>query len=200
MTYTVATMAAAPDPNEFLEIFNANARPGLESAGGSAIRVSQSVMSGDMTGRLTIAVDFDSISAAFEGSLGAGAAVRPAAREAGIELMSRSLVLTKEERGATDGAFGSLMQVTGDPIDDATWSTNADTYWAAMSSGATGQKFGQMVAAGVRTGLYVAVTWTDDLDALQAASTAMFADPAIQQLIASQNTAPVSRSLFRRIG
>ena len=23
MTYTVATMAAAPDPNEFLEIFNA---------------------------------------------------------------------------------------------------------------------------------------------------------------------------------
>ena len=118
MTYTVATMAAAPDPNEFLEIFNANARPALESAGGSAIRVSQSVMSGDMTGRLTIAVDFDSISAAFEGSLGAGAAVRPAAREAGIELMSRSLVLTKEERGATDGAFGSLMQVTGDPIDD----------------------------------------------------------------------------------
>ena len=67
MTYTVATMAAAPDPNEFLEIFNANARPALESAGGSAIRVSQSVMSGDMTGRLTIAVDFDSISAAFEG-------------------------------------------------------------------------------------------------------------------------------------
>ena len=69
-----------------------------------------------------------------------------------------------------------------------------------MSSGATGQNFGQMVAAGVRTGHYVAVTWTDDLDALQAASTAMFADPAIQGLIASQNTAPVSRSLFRRIG
>ena len=41
--------------------------------------------------------------------------------------------------------------------------------------------------------------WTDDLDALQAASTAMFADPEIQKLMASQNTQPVSRSLFRRV-
>ncbi len=200
MTYTVATMAAAPNPTEFLEIFDANARPALEAAGGSTIRVSQSVMSGDMTGRMTIAVDFDSISAAFQGSDAAGTAVRPHAQEAGIQLMSRSLVLTKEERGTTDGAFGSLLQVKGDPIDDATWAANADTYWAAMGSGATGQKFGQMIAAGERTGLYVAVTWTDDLDALQAASTAMFADPEIQKLMASQNTQPVSRSLFRRVG
>ena len=200
MSYTVANMLRAPDPTLFVEGFNANARPHMESAGASRIRISQTVMGGEQAGVIGVAVEFDSIDSAVAGISAASAAAAPKMRESGIQLISRVLVQTKAERGTPDGPFGSILQVSGDPIDDATWESNADTYWSHMSAGSTGQRFGQMIAACDRTGRYIAVTWTDSLSALQEASTAMFADSSIQQLLANQNSQMISRTMFRQIG
>jgi len=199
MTYTVANMLRASDLSTFLEIFDRTARPELEAGGCTKIRVSQTIYGGEFAGSITMAADFDSVTTATSAIIAANTKAGPEAREAGVELVSRSLVLNREARGTEDGEFGSLMQVTMLPASPEVYSANADLFWSHMSAGANGQRFGQFVAAGERTGRQVAVTWTDDLDALTQASAAMFNDAEVQQRNAEQEITPVSRSLFRRI-
>jgi hypothetical protein len=199
MTYTVANMLRASDPASFVEIFNRVARPELEAGGSTKLRVSQTIFGGEFSGAITMAADFESVSAAAAAVAAANAKAGPEAREAGVELVSRSLVITREQRGEQDGEYGSLLQVTSSPTSAEQMSANADLYWSHMSAGCSGQRFGQMIAAGERTGRQVAITWTEDLDALTQASAAMFAHPEVQQLNARFDVVPVSRSLFRRL-
>ena len=199
MTYTVANMLRATDPVAFLEIFNRIARPELEAAGCTKIRISQTIYGGEYAGAITMAADFDSVAAATTGQMAANTKAGPEAREAGVELVSRSLVGTREVRGDQDGEFGSLLQVSMGPVSPDQYSENADLFWSHMTAGSNGQRYGQFIAAGERTGRHVAVTWTDDLDALTQASASMFAHPEVQQRNAQFGITPISRSLFRRL-
>ena len=90
------------------------------------------------------------------------------------------------------------MQVTSLPTSPEEYSQSGPL-WSHMSAGANGQRFGVFSAAGERTGRQVAVTWTDDLDALTQASAAMFSNPDVIDRMAQYETTPVSRSIFRRI-
>lgn len=199
MSYTVANMLRATDLSAFVEIFDRVARPELEAGGCNKIRISQTIYGGEYAGAITMAADFDSVAAATSAQVAANTKAGPEAREAGVTLVSRSLVINREHRGTEDGEFGSLMQVTSLPTSPEEYSANADLFWSHMSAGANGQRFGVFSAAGERTGRQVAVTWTDDLDALTQASAAMFSNPEVIDRMAQYETTPVSRSIFRRI-
>ena len=200
MSFTVATMIRATDVPAFLEIFNRAARPELEAGGCNKIRISQTIYGGEFAGAITMAFDFDSVSAATIATAAANAKASPEANEAGAVGVSRSLVMNREHRGTEDGEFGSLMQVTGSmPASPEEYSANVDLFWSHMSAGANGQRFGVFSAAGERTGRQVVVTWTDDLDALTQASAAMFTNAEVIDRMAQYETTPVSRSIFRRI-
>ena len=199
MSFTVATMVRATDVSAFLEIFNRAARPELEAGGCNKIRISQTIYGGEFAGAVTMAFDFDSVTAATVATAAANAKAGPEANEAGVEGLSRSLVMNREHRGTEDGEFGSLMQVTSLPASPEEYSANADLFWSHMSAGANGQRFGVFSAAGERTGRQVAVTWTDDLDALTQASAAMFSNSEVIERMAQFETTPISRSIFRRL-
>lgn len=198
-SYVVANRLRAVDVEKFLEVFNSLARPALEGNGATKIRVSQTVIGGADSGLIGVAMYFDSVSASVA-ALGAGnAAAGPSAREAGVELIGRSLVKIREQRGSDEGAFGSVLMAAGPGVDDATYASNADAFYGAMSSGANGQMLGDMVAGGDRTGLHVAVTWTDDIDALQSAAEAMYSNTEVQKVMQHSGISPVSRSIFKTI-
>ena len=199
MSYTVANMLRATDLSAFVEIFDRVARPELEAGGCNKIRISQTIYGGEYAGAITMAADFDSVAAATSAQVAANTKAGPEAREAGVTLVSRSLVINREHRGTEDGEFGSLMQVTSLPTSPEEYSANADLFWSHMSAGANGQRFGVFSAAGERTGRQVAVTWTDDLDALTQASAAMFSNPDVIDRMAQYETTPISRSILRRI-
>ena len=112
MSYTVANMLRATDLSAFVEIFDRVARPELEAGGCNKIQDSQTIYGGEYAGAITMAADFDSVTAATSTQVAANTKeAGPEAREAGVTLVSRSLVINREHQ--TDGEFGSLMQVTG---------------------------------------------------------------------------------------
>jgi hypothetical protein len=199
MSYTVANMLRATDLSAFLEVFNRVARPELEAGGCSKIRISQTVYGGELAGAITMAADFDSIATATSAQMAANTKAGPEAREAGVELVSRSLVLNREHRGTEDGEFTLLTQATMLPVTPEEYSANADLFWSHMSAGSNGQRFGVFAAAGERTGRQVGVTWTDDLDALNEANAAMWSNAEVLQRAAQQELTAVSRSISRRI-
>lgn len=199
MTYVVANRLRTVDVEKFLEVFNKLARPALEANGATKIRVSQTVIGGAEAGLIGIAMYFDSVSASVV-ALGAGNdAAGPSAREAGVELVGRSLIKIREQRGSHEGSFGSVLMAAGPGVDDPTYASNSDAFYGAMSSGVNGQMFGDVVAGGDRTGLHVAVTWTDDLDAMQSAAEAMYSNSEIQKVMSNSGISPVSRSIFKTI-
>ena len=119
---------------------------------------------------------FDSVSASVAAPGAGNAAAGPSAREAGVELVGRSLIKIREQRGSHEGSFGSVLMAAGPGVDDPTYASNSDAFYGAMSSGVNGQMFENVVAGGDRTGLHVAVTWTDDLEAMQSAAEAIYSN------------------------
>ncbi|MCH2628743.1 MAG: hypothetical protein MKZ75_11830, partial [Acidimicrobiales bacterium] len=75
----------------------------------------------------------------------------------------------------------------------------ADDGWAIMGDHVNGIRQGQMIAAGERTGMWVAGTYTDNLDELMAGSAKLFADSNTQQNMARFGNQLVSRSIFRTL-
>ena len=142
---------------------------------------------------------FDSVSASVAAPGAGNAAAGPSAREAGVELVGRSLIKIRERRGRREGPFGSVLMAVGPGVDDATCASNSDAFYGAMSYGVNGQMFENVVAGGDRTGLHVAVTWTDDLEAMQSAAEVIYSNSEIQKVMSNSGISPVSRSIFKTI-
>ena len=170
--------------------------------GATSARISQSVFSGEDAGNIGLASEWDSIDAAIEHP----AAVRsnPETAEmmkaAGVETLRRSLLVIQATRGSLEGKYGSLLVGTGDLATPEQTEENAETFWGQMQEGANGIQWHQAVAAGAMTGAYLTMTLSDSLDELMAASQKMFAQPEIQQLMASQNFQLTGRNLFKVLG
>jgi hypothetical protein len=88
----------------------------------------------------------------------------------------------------------------GDPATPQQTEDNAEAFWGQMQEGANGIQWHQAIAAGAMTGAYLTMTLSDSLDQLMAASQKMFAQPEIQQLMASQNFQLAGRNLFKVLG
>ena len=76
----------------------------------------------------------------------------------------------------------------------------ADDGWAIMGDHVNGIRQGQMIAAGERTGMWVAGTYTDNLDELMAGSAKILAYSNTQQNIARFGNKLLSIAIFRTLG
>ena len=118
----------------------------------------------------------------------------------GAQRVGRSLLVVRSERGELSGEYGSALMIssTSQPTEEETQAM-ADEGWAIMGDHVNGIRQGQMIAAGERTGMWVAGTYTDNLDELMAGSAKLFADSNTQQNMARFGNQLVSRSIFRTL-
>ena len=190
------------DLDRFVSGWNDFGKQQFLDAGATNARISQSVFAGEDAGNVGIASEWDSIDVAME----APAAIRNSPesvemmKSAGVETLRRSLLVVQTTRGALEGKYGSLLVGMGDPATPQQTEENAETFWGQMQEGANGIQWHQAVAAGAMTGAYLTMTLSDSLDQLMAASQKMFAQPEIQQLMASQNFQLAGRNLFKVLG
>jgi len=202
MAYMSGLILRVADVDRFVAGWNDFGKQQFLDLGATSARISQSVFSGEDAGNIGLASEWDSIDAAIEHP----AAVRsnPETAEmmkaAGVETLRRSLLVIQATRGSLEGKYGSLLVGTGDPATPEQTEENAETFWGQMQEGANGIQWHQAVAAGAMTGAYLTMTLSDSLDELMAASQKMFAQPEIQQLMASQSFQLTGRNLFKVLG
>ena len=202
MAYMSGLIVRVGDMDRFVSGWNDFGKQQFLDAGATSARISQSVFAGEDAGNVGIASEWDSIDVAME----APAAIRnsPESAEmmksAGVETLRRSLLVVQTTRGSLEGKYGSLLVGMGDPATPQQTEDNAEAFWAQMQEGANGIQWNQAVAAGAMTGAYLTMTLSDSLDQLMAASQKMFAQPEIQQLMASQNFQLAGRNLFKVLG
>ena len=190
------------DVDRFVAGWNDFGKQTFLDAGATSARISQSVFAGEDAGNIGIASEWDSIDVAIE----APAAILniPESAEmmksAGAEMLRRSLMRVQATRGSLEGKYGSLVVGTGDPATPEQMEANADAFWGHIQGGANGAMWAQAVAAGPMTGAYLTMSLSDSVDQLMAAGQEAFADPAIQQILASMNFQLTGRSLFKVLG
>ena len=102
--------------------------------------------------------------------------------------------------GTTSGAYSTGVMFASDPVDDATADSNLGDGWEHIQAGANGMRMGQSYSAGLALAPYFILTWTDDLDALAAASANSFGDPKVQANMVNSNTKMVGRMTSRTLG
>jgi hypothetical protein len=202
MAYLTGLVVRVSDQNKFEEDWEAFARQMFLDSGATTARVAQNVMGGDAAGEINIACTWDSLDLAIRapGDLRKKQEMVESMQASGVQTLRRSLMLIDAQRGVNEGEFLSMLVASGDQIDPATTEANADAFWAHMQSGANGIMWCRGLAAGPLNGLYVALTSADSADELMATSATAFADAAIQQRMAGQNTQMVGRAMMRVIG
>ena len=89
--------------------------------------------------------------------------------------------------------------MAGRPLDDATMESNMDHNWSHIQNGANGLTWLMSAAAGPAPFNATAVTWTDSLDDLLAASNKMFADPKTMQIMTDSGTQVLGRVIGRNM-
>ena len=202
MAYMSGLILRVADVDRFVAGWNDFGKQTFLDAGATSARISQSVFAGEDAGNIGIASEWDSIDVAIE----APAAILniPESAEmmksAGAEMLRRSLMRVQATRGSLEGKYGSLVVGTGDPATPEQMEANADAFWGHIQGGANGAMWAQAVAAGPMTGAYLTMSLSDSVDQLMAAGQEAFADPAIQQILASMNFQLTGRSLFKVLG
>jgi hypothetical protein len=202
MSYMSGLILRVADVDRFVAGWNDFGKQTFLDAGATSARISQSVFAGEDAGNIGIASEWDSIDVAIE----APAAILniPESAEmmksAGAEMLRRSLMRVQATRGSLEGKYGSLVVGTGDPATPEQMEANADAFWGHIQGGANGAMWAQAVAAGPMTGAYLTMSLSDSLDQLMTEGQKAFADPAIQQILASLNFQLTVRSLFKVLG
>ena len=202
MSYMSGLILRVADVDRFVAGWNDFGKQTFLDAGATSARISQSVFAGEDAGNIGIASEWDSIDVAIE----APAAILniPESAEmmksAGAEMLRRSLMRVQATRGSLEGKYGSLVVGTGDPAAPEQMEANADAFWGHIQGGANGAMWAQAVAAGPMTGAYLTMSLSDSLDQLMTEGQKAFADPAIQQILASLNFQLTVRSLFKVLG
>jgi|MEHZ01.5.fsa_nt_MEHZ011554025.1_4 hypothetical protein len=95
-------------------------------------------------------------------------------------------------------SFVGLM-MNGDPTDDATSDSNLADVWKHVSAGGNGIQATQVSAGGPAPFNQGLTAFTDDLDAMAAASAKGLASPEVQSNMASGNFSFVGRMIMRRL-
>ena len=202
MSYMSGLILRVADVDRFVAGWNDFGKQTFLDAGATSARISQSVFAGEDAGNIGIASEWDSIDVAIE----APAAILniPESAEmmksAGAEMLRRSLMRVQATRGSLEGKYGSLVVGTGDPATPEQMEANADAFWGHLQGAGNGAVWAQAVAAGPMTGAYLTMSLSDSVDQLMAAGQEAFADPAIQQILASMNFQLTGRSLFKVLG
>ena len=124
---------------------------------------------------------------------------RPGGCDCGRNLAYRGHRRVQAEFGTRTGDVGSVLYVGGPRLDDATAQESFALAWGHMQNGANGLAALENIAGGPGTFTGNVVTWADSLDSLMAASAENFADPEVQEQIASSGIQVLGRVLTRRL-
>jgi hypothetical protein len=201
MTYISAAVASIDDVAAFAEAGKTWASARLAEMGALSTTANQAVMGGEAAGAVTIAFEWETIDAAMAGqaALYADADMLTLMKDTGVNLHRRSLMRVQAEFGTRTGDVGSVLYLGGPPLDDATAQAGYAASWAHVQNGANGVVALQNVAAGPSPFSATVATWADSLDSLMAASAAGFADPKVQEVVASAGLQVLGRVLTRRL-
>ena len=202
MSYVTAFGCRAADVASFAAEANGYGKEAAIAAGATDVRVAQGGMGGERAGMINVAFDCPTITAAMEVSaaMNSDARVLDVLAKCEVQLVSRSLIRVIAERGTTSGAYSTGVMFASDPVDDATADSNLGVGWEHIQAGANGMRMGQSYSAGLALAPYFILTWTDDLDALAAASANSFGDPKVQANMVNSNTKMVGRMPSRTLG
>ena len=201
MSYVTAFSCRATDVATFASEAAGHGKEVAMNAGATDVRVMQTVMGGDRAGMINVLFDVPSINAAMDVSaaVNADSKVMDVLKSCGVEMIGRSLMRVAAQRGTTDGTYGTLLMMTGNQIDDARSDSNIGDIWAYLSDVAHGMRLMQAHSAGVAMAPWAIATWTDDLDALAAASATGLQDPKVQANMADANIMMIGRSTSRSL-
>ena len=196
------TILRVADVDQFVSDWNDFAKQLHLDAGATSARISQSVFSGEDAGTIGLACEWDTLDAAMEfpGTMRSNAQAVEMMKSTGVEVVRRSVMRVQATRGSLEGKYGSLVVGTGDPATPEQMEANADAFWGHLQGAGNGAVWAQAVAAGPMTGAYLTMSLSDSLDQLMTEGQKAFADPAIQQILASMNFQLTGRSLFKVLG
>ena len=202
MTYLVGIQMRAADSAGFASEFESWTKPLFMDLGATSARLSQTIFGSDQAGMLLAAATFDSIQTAAEceKNMNADPRVGETMARVGAQRVGRSLMVVRTERGELAGEYGSglIISSSSQPTEDEVQKMSDDG-WSIMGDHVNGIRQGQMIAAGERTGMWVAGTYADNLDDLMAGSAKLFADPQTQENMVRFGNQLVSRKLWRTL-
>ncbi len=201
MSYFYSALTNVGNVQEFTAASSGWAGDRMKELGATDFNASQIIMGGEMSGMCLIGFEFETIDAAMAGQAGLyqDAQMLEMMRDTGVSVVRRSLFRTQAELGERKGQFGSVLYISGRPIDDATAASNMEQSWKTVSEGANGVIGLQAVAAGASPFQGTVVTATDSLDALIAASAKSFADPEMAKRMGEQGWTIIGRVLMNRL-
>ena len=201
MTYLSAAVISLDDPAVFVEAGKTWASARMTEIGAVSTTASQIVMGGEAAGTVIVVFEWDSIDAAMAGqaSLYADADMLKMMKDTGVTLHRRSLMRVQAEFGTRTGDVGSVLYLGGPPLDDATAEASFAPAWGHMQNGANGLTAVENIAAGPGAPTGTVATWADSLDSMMAASAENYADPAIQEAVASSGIQLLGRVITRRL-
>ena len=201
MTYLYSVLAQIADKNAFSEAGKSWVPGNLEKLGVRSFSSTEIVMGGELSGMCIVGFEYDSVDAAMAGQAGlyADSEIVGLMQEAQVQVVRRNLFRVQSERGERRGQYGTILYMVGRPLDDATMESNMDHNWSHINAGANGLTWLMSVASGPSPFNATAVTWTDSLDDLLAASNKMFADPKTMQIMTDSGAQVLGRVIGRNM-
>lgn len=201
MTYLYSVLAQVADKNAFSEAGKSWVPGNLEKLGVRSFSSTEIVMGGELSGMCIVGFEYDSVDAAMAGQAGlyADSEIVGLMQEAQVQVVRRNLFRVQSERGERRGQYGTILYMVGRPLDDATMESNMDHNWSHINAGANGLTWLMSVASGPSPFNATAVTWTDSLDDLLAASNKMFADPKTMQIMTDSGAQVLGRIIGRNM-
>ena len=201
MTYLYSVLAQVADKNAFSEAGKSWVPGNLEKLGVRSFSSTEIVMGGELSGMCIVGFEYDSVDAAMAGQAGlyADSEIVGLMQEAQVQVVRRNLFRVQSERGERRGQYGTILYMAGRPLDDATMESNMDHNWSHINAGANGLTWLMSVASGPSPFNATAVTWTDSLDDLLAASNKMFADPKTMQIMTDSGAQVLGRVIGRNM-
>jgi hypothetical protein len=173
----------------------------LENLGVKSYTATEIVMGGEMAGMVVIGFEYDSVDAAMQGQAGFyhDSDLVGMMQATQVQINRRILFRVQSERGERRGQYGTILYMSGRPLDDATMESNMDHNWSHINEGANGLTWLMSVASGPSPFNATAITWTDSLDDLLAASNKMFADPKTMQIMTDSGAQILGRVIGRNM-
>lgn len=201
MTYVYSVLANIGDPAGFAQAGEDWAADRLRNLGALHTTASQIIMGGELAGSSVVGFEYESVDAAMAGQAGlyADADIVAMMRDTQVSVIRRNLFKLQAEVGTRTGEFGTILYGAGAPVDDATAQSNLELNWSHMNPGANGIMSLSSIASGPSPFTGTAVTYTDSLDSLLAASEAMFADQDVREMMAKSGTTILGRVITRRL-
>ena len=201
MTYLYSVLAQVGDKKAFSEASQTWVGGNLEKLGVRSYSATEIVMGGEMAGMVVIGFEYDSVDAAMAGQAGfyQDSQLVGMMQDTQVQINRRILFRVQSERGERRGQYGTILYMAGRPLDDATMESNMDHNWSHMQDGANGLTWLTSIAAGPAPFNGTAVTWTDSLDDLLAASNKLFADPKTMQIMTDSGAQVLGRVIGRNM-